>query len=96
MFAGNKNEDGVVCEEVKSVFAARAPGEEEALKLYLSNSKEFVRRWRALARYHLQATPPRPHLLPPPSSLHMAPPCTSLIFHPLTSSFTLSLFCYVL
>jgi hypothetical protein len=54
MYAGNKSEDGVVCDEVKSVFAARAPAEEEALKLYLSNSKEFVRRWRALGRYCLR------------------------------------------
>lgn len=42
--------DVPLCEAVSSLFAARAPAEEEALKVYLSNSKEFVRRWRALAR----------------------------------------------
>jgi hypothetical protein len=30
------------------LFSARAPAEQDALRLYLSNSKEFVRRWRAL------------------------------------------------
>ena len=44
--------DVPLCAAVSSLFVARAPAEEEALKLYLSNSKEFVRRWRALARKH--------------------------------------------
>jgi hypothetical protein len=33
---------------VSRLFSARAPAEQDALRLYLSNSKEFVRRWRAL------------------------------------------------
>ena len=46
----DKKGDVPLCAAVSNLFAARAPAEEEALKLYLSNSKEFVRRWRALGR----------------------------------------------
>ena len=74
MYAGNKSEDGVVCDEVKSVFAARAPAEEEALKLYLSNSKEFVRRWRALGRYCLRRQTSYHLLAHHSSSLHITYP----------------------
>lgn len=44
----SKKGDLPLSNAVSRLFAARAPAEEEALKLYLSNSKEFVRRWRAL------------------------------------------------
>jgi len=47
---GGQDDSGDVhlCGAVSSLFAARAPAEDVALKMYLSNSKEFVRRWRAL------------------------------------------------
>lgn len=45
----SKKGDMTLCTQVKTIFAAHTPAEEEARRLYLSNSKEFVRRWRALA-----------------------------------------------
>jgi len=48
-FGGHDDSGDVhLCGAVSSLFAARAPAEDVALKMYLSNSKEFVRRWRAL------------------------------------------------